>query len=78
MTTKSDAMATTPESLGVLDDPDVTQVTKEDALDRPHVTFEPVRIDCPVCERTGTTTNGVNVCGGCGAWFAVEPDGGNG
>lgn len=73
MTTDTQSMATTPESLGVLEAPAVRQATKEDALDTDPATFEPARVECPVCERPGTTTNNINTCGGCGAWFLVEP-----
>lgn len=73
MTTDTQSMATAPESLGVLDDPAVRQVTKQDALDTDPAEFEPARIECPVCERTGTTHKNINTCGACGAWFLVEP-----
>lgn len=33
------------------------------------------KVACPYCEREGRTTDRVNLCGGCGCWFEVVPDG---
>lgn len=73
MATDTERMDGEQRTLGVLDDPEVQQMTKEDALAEPKRAFEPVRVACPVCESEGTTKSGTNVCGGCGAWFVVRP-----
>lgn len=75
MATDTERMDGETEALGVLDDPEVEQLTKEDALAEPERSFATVRVECPVCERAGTTNTGTNVCGGCGAWFVIRPDG---
>jgi len=75
MITDTNGMATEPESKRGLTDPEVRQVSQQTALEEGDGSFQPTLVECPACERDGTTTEETNVCLGCGAWFLVTPGG---